>query len=305
VFKTYENLFKHPPRHYKSPLERGDHPELDTSPELNIEGIKQYQSLIGCLQWAISLGRFDIMVAVMTMSSFRVAPRKGHLERAKRIVGYLHRMQHSSIIFMTEEPDFSDLQTLLPSWAQSVYGDVRERIPHDIPAPKGKAIWTVTYADANLAHCFATGRSVMGVLHFLNKTPWDWFSKKQSTVETSTYGSEFVAARTATEQIMDIRTTLRYFGVPIIDSIMFGDNKSVVDSSSIPTSVLHKRHTLLSYHRVREAIAAGIFRFYHLEGTENPADILSKHWGYQQVWKMLQLLLFNYDNVDQETKTTS
>ena len=38
---------------------------------------------------------------------------------------------------------------------------------------------------------------------------------------------------------------------------MFGDNKSVVDSASIPTSTLSKKPTLASYPRVREAIAAG------------------------------------------------
>ena len=47
------------------------------------------------------------------------------------------------------------------------------------------------------------------------QTPVDWYSKKQAIVETATYGSEFVAAKTATEQIMDIRQTLRYFGTPI------------------------------------------------------------------------------------------
>ena len=50
---------------------------------------------------------------------------------------------------------------------------------------------------------------------FVNKTPVDWYSKKQATVETATFGSEFVAAKTATEQIMDIRHTLRYLGAPI------------------------------------------------------------------------------------------
>ena len=57
-----------------------------------------------------------------------------------------------------------------------------------------------------------------------------------TTVETATYGSEFVAARTAVDQIIDIRTTLRYLGVPIRDkSYMFGDNRSVVTSSTSPT----------------------------------------------------------------------
>jgi hypothetical protein len=49
----------------------------------------------------------------------------------------------------------------------------------------------------------------------------------------------------------------------------------------------------LSFHRVREAIgAAKIIGFYHVNGVRNPADILSKHWGYQQVWKLLRPLLF-------------
>ena len=61
--------------------------------------------------------------------------------------------------------------------------------------------------DTNLNHCLATGKSITGCLHFVNKTPVHWYSKKQATVETATYGSEFVAAKTVTEQIMDIRQT--------------------------------------------------------------------------------------------------
>lgn len=73
---------------------------------------------------------------------------------------------------------------------------------------------------------------------------------------------------------------------------MFGDNESVVKSASVPHAKLHKRHVLLSFHRVREAIASGILQFVHINGSENPADILSKAWGYQQIWKMLQPILF-------------
>ena len=123
--------------------------------------------------------------------------------------------------------------------------------------------------------------------------PYDWYSKKQSTVETATYGSEFVAARIATDQIIDHRLMLRYLGVPIRKkTYMFGNNKSVVDSSSLPHSKLHKRHTALSFHRVHEALAAGIILFTHIGSTINPADILSKHWSHANVWPMLQDLLF-------------
>ena len=90
-------------------------------------------------------------------------------------------------------------------WTYSVYGDVHEILPDDMPEPLGKAVVTTTTMDANSNHCLATGKSLTGCLHFANKTPVDWYLKKQATVETTTYGSEFVAAKTATEQIMDIR----------------------------------------------------------------------------------------------------
>ena len=83
--------------------------------------------------------------------------------------------------------------------------------------------------DANLYHDLITGCSDTGILHLINQTPIDWFTKRQATVETATYGSEFVAARIATDQIVDLRVTLRYLGVPLkTSSYLFGDNESVI-----------------------------------------------------------------------------
>jgi hypothetical protein len=127
----------------------------------------------------------------------------------------------------------------------------------------------------------------------LNQTPLDWFSKRQGQVETATYGSEFVAARTATEQILDLRFTLRSLGIPLDGpSWMFGDNQSVVTSSTIPHSKLSKRWNALSYHRVREAIAAGIIRFHYLNSAENPSDILTKALDHATAWPHVETLLF-------------
>ena len=80
----------------------------------------------------------------------------------------------------------------------------------------------------------------------LNATPIDWYSKKQATVESATYGSEFVAALICIKQIIDQRTTLGNLGAAIREqSYMFGDNKLVVNSSSIPHAKLHKQHNAL------------------------------------------------------------
>ena len=291
---TYEQMFgEKPSMKVTSPLEKNDHPELDDSELCDAEEVRQYQSVVGSLQWAISLGRIDITTAVMTLSRFRSMPRKGHLLRAKRVVAYLRKMCDACIRIRTHEPDYSAIPLVQYDWATSVYGEIAELVPSDAPPPKGHPVTLTHYVDANLYHDMLTGRSVTGILHFVNATPIDWFSKRQSTVETATYGSEFVAARTCVEQIIDLRNTLRYLGVPIRGmSWMFGDNESVVNSSTQPHAKLHKRHTALSFHRVREAIAAGIVGFFHIPGDSNPADILSKHWGYQQVWQLLQPLLF-------------
>lgn len=163
----------------------------------------------------------------------------------------------------------------------------------DYPTTLGKPVVSSTFVDANLYHDLVTGKSVTGIMHLFNKTLVDWYTKKQATVETATYGSEFVAARTAMEQIIDLRIQLRYLGVEVKGStMMFGDNESVVNSSSIPHARLHKRHNALSFHRVREGIAAGIAKFHHVKSGDNPADILSKQWSYKQSWPLLQPLLF-------------
>ena len=90
-----------------------------------------------------------------------------------------------------------------------------------MPEPLGEAVITTTTMNANLNHCLAPGKSLTGCLHFVNKTPVDRYSKKQATVETATYGAEFVAAKTATEQIMDIRQTLRYLGHPFVLNLLY------------------------------------------------------------------------------------
>ena len=169
-------------------------------------------------------------------------------------------------------PDYSSLPEQNFDWMSSVYGENGELIPHDIPKPLGKIV------NANLFHDMITGRSVTGIIDLLNQTPIDWFSKKQATVETATYGSEFVASRTCVERDVDLCTLLRYLGVPIRSkAIMFGGNESVVNSATTPHAKLHKRHNALSFHRVREAIASRVIGIYHVRREENLAYILSKH----------------------------
>jgi hypothetical protein len=139
--------------------------------------------MIGDLQWMATIGRFDILTAVISMSDFRVAPRQARLEHLKRIYGHLSKLRHAAIRIRTEEPDYSDLPEIKHDWSRSVYGEVSEVVPTDAPEALGNHVTATHYIDANLIHCLVTGRSVTACLHMLNKTPVDWFSKKQSTVD--------------------------------------------------------------------------------------------------------------------------
>ena len=228
------------------------------------------------------------------MGRFRIEPRQGHMDRVHRIYGYLRKHPDGRIRFRTGIPQHEKRFTEpVHEWMYSVYGTGKEQLPPDAPTPKGNPVRTSTHVDANLMHCKLTGRSVTGILNFLNQTPISWFSKRQKTVETATYGSEFVAARTATDQIVDLRYTLRSMGVPLDKaSWMFGDNMSVITSSTIPHSVLNKRHNALSYHRVREAIAYGILKFVHINGTENVKDVMTKFLPHAKFWPLIKPLLF-------------
>ena len=103
--------------------------------------------------------------------------------------------------------------------------------------------------------------------------------------------SLLVADKTATEQILDIRQTLRYLGVPIKSkAYMFHDNISVVTTSMVPHSLLSKRHNILSYHRAREAIAAKILVFDLGDSSQNKSDILSKHGEFSKVFHIIREL---------------
>ena len=136
------------------------------------------------------------------------------------------------------------------------------------------------------------------MLLFLNNTPVKWISQRQKTVETSTYGSELVAARIATELILEYRNTLRMMGVePDGPGLLLGDNNSVVLNCTMPNSVLKKKHAACNYHRVREAIASGAVSFAHIPSEMNYADILTKPLTGSPYMNLVKLLLFRAPKV--------
>ena len=89
--------------------------------------------------------------------------------------------------------------------------------PLDAPPPLGKIIVLTYYFDASLMHNFQSGKAVTGVYTFYNKTHVDWNCTQQSTLESATYGAEFLSRRKCCENIIDHGSYLRYLEKPVHD----------------------------------------------------------------------------------------
>ena len=136
---------------------------------------------------------------------------------------------------------------------------------------------TDLYNLTDHAHCEVTRRSVTGIVVFVNSTPVKWYSKMQKTVETSTYGSELVAARIATDFALELRYNIRMLGYDLDGPVtILGDNNAVVLNTTIPSSQLKKKQLACAYHRVREMIACKATRFIHIPSQLNCSDINTK-----------------------------
>ena len=123
-----------------------------------------------------------------------------------------------------------------------------------------------------------TRRSRTGFLVYLNNTLIYWTSKKQTTVETSSFGSEFMAMKHATEHVRDLRYKLRAMGVPVVEcAYIYGDNKSVLVNLGTPHSQLKKKSNYMAFHHVREGSALDEWGTTYINMHESVADLLTKN----------------------------
>ena len=180
-------------------------------------------------------------------------------------------------------------------WEHSVYGKHKEDIAENIPEPLGKQIVLTHYFDASLMYDILSGKSVTFIYTFYNKTPVNWYYKQQSTSETAKYGAEFLSGRKCCENIIDHQAYLRYLGKPVGEmDYVWGDNKSMIDSSTVPEAKLHKRHNISSSNFVRSMISRGYINLQHLASEWNVADILTKNSSFQSSYHELIQPVFHH-----------
>jgi hypothetical protein len=264
------------PKRATAPLPVNYLPELDLTPELNPDKASFYQSQIGVLRWCVELGRIDIITEVSALSSHLALPREGHLDAVFHVFAYLERRHNARIVYDPNYPDI-DMSVFKECDWKEFYGDVEEALPLNAPEPRGCDIDLRMFVDSDHAGDKLTRRSRTGFIIYLNSAPVLWYSKKQSTIETSVFGAEFVAMKQGMEALRGLRYKLRMMGVEISGpSYIYGDNMSVIHNTQRPESTLKKKSNSVCYHAVRESVAMGESLTGHVSSTENPADLCTK-----------------------------
>jgi hypothetical protein len=198
------------------PIQAGSHPELDTSRFLDDDDTQLYQSNIGVLRWAVELGRIDLAHSAGVMARFSAAPREGHMQSVLQILAYCKKHIESKVVFDPFVKDFSNTEWAGQDW-KLFYPDINgEVLLTGRPVERGNPVQINFFCDAAHGTCHMTRSSTTGIDVFINGTPISWYSKRQNTIESSVFGSEFVALKIATEMNEALRYQLRMMGIPII-----------------------------------------------------------------------------------------
>ena len=270
-------------------------PELDTSAECTDDQVTLYQNMIGILRWLVELGRIDIAFEVSSLSSYLVHPRTGHFVQALHIFKYLDIHKKNELAFDPAYHHVTDPMYVKSKQQQmkEMYPDATEDLPLNAPHPRGNAVEVNCFVDSDHAGDTITRRSQTGIILYCNTAPIVWYSKKQNTVESSTFGSEFVALRVASELIISLRYKLRMFGIPVLgEANVFCDNEAVYKNVSFAESTLKKKHNSICFHRVRECVAAGILFVHKVNSAFNLSDILTKCLPREARVRIRQRIMF-------------
>ena len=189
------------------------------------------------------------------------SPREGHLNQLFHIFAYLKLKHNSELVLDPTILDIDDQEFPLEDWSHTPFGHAKETLPPNAPKPYGIGFIVRAFVDSDHAGDVITRRSRTGFIIFLNNSPIYWSSKKQGGIETSAFGSEFMAMKQCCEYLRGLRYKLRMMGIPVEGNcFVFGDNKSVLVNSSKPDSVLKKKSNSIAYNFVREGCAADEWR---------------------------------------------
>ncbi|XP_073030777.1 secreted RxLR effector protein 161-like [Primulina eburnea] len=181
------------------------------------------------------------MFAVCICARFQANPKQSHFSAAKRILRYLKGTENVGLWYS-----------------------------------KDSSFNLVGYSDADYAGCKLDRKSTSGSCQFLGDRLISWFSKKQTSIATSTTEAEYLAAGSCCAQLLWIQQQLKDYGVDAKESPIFCDNTSTIAITYNP--VLHSRtkHIDVRHHFIRDHALKKNIRLEYVSTEQQAADIFTK-----------------------------
>ena len=153
----------------------------------------------------------------------------------------------------------------------------KEEIPPKMPEPRGQGFIMCAKINADHASDTITRHSRMGFLVYLSCALIYWWSKKQNSVESLSFGSEHIAMKQCCEYVCGLRYKLRMMGISCDDPMfIYGDNQSALANITVLDLTLKKKSLSIAYHFVREGAAWDEWQMTYVNTHENEADLLTK-----------------------------
>jgi len=214
-------------------------PRLD-SPEVNV---RDYQSRIGSIMYAMLGTRPDIAYVVGMLSQYLAHPGMDHLNAINRVLKYLNSTKDYKLIYdgNSSEGDFS------------------------------------VYCDSDWAGDSRDHRSISGYVFKIAGAAVSWSSKKQSSTALSSTEGEYMALTHAVKEAMWIQEFLYNIRFPpIFTTTILGDNQGALVLVVNLTFHAHTKHIHVRQHYIRECVEEGSIKLNYVPTADQVADVLAK-----------------------------
>ena len=217
---------------------------------------KEYQQIVGEIQFAAVVARPDLSCTVSVLSQFNVKPSSKHLAAAKRVLRYIK-------------------------------GTLDARIVYSRPAREATA-----FSDADWAGDLDSRRSRTGYVVMLNNGAIAWRSSLQQTVALSTTESEYMALTEATKEVQWMRSFLKelHYGNRELPTTLSTDNQGALALANNPVSHGRTKHIAIRHHYIREAVADNSVWIQHVPTDDMLADSLTKALARQKHERCARLM---------------
>jgi hypothetical protein len=212
----------------------------DKVPQANFRA--KYQQLVGSLMYLMIGSRPDIAFAVTKMSQYMVRPSKEHYTVGMHLLRYLNGTKPMVLEFK---------------------GDSNQAV--------------VAYSDSNWACDLHDRKSVTGNFCTLAQGPVSWLSRKQKTIALSSTEAEYMALSDCSRQLVWISQLLMELGFEIPTPLLYGDNMGSLFWATSEVQEKRSKHIDICYHYIRELLEKKQVDLNFINGSENPADILTKN----------------------------